>query len=173
MREEAMNCPLKSESTIDVLLDRAAGKLDRVRSARLEQHMLTCADCAAFLAGQTELWQALDAWEPEPVRMDFSRRLWQRIELDAVAPWYRKVADAFRLGVWKPALPLAAAVVLVATAFVMDHPGTVGVTPSANVVSAGISAIDADQVEKTLDDLQLLRQLDASASEPAGSKTAM
>src|SRR5580704_5380831 len=76
----AMNCPLKSEETIDVLLDYSAGRLDAARSTRFEQHRKTCADCETFLAGQTEVWQTLDEWQPEAVSLDFNRRLWQRID---------------------------------------------------------------------------------------------
>jgi hypothetical protein len=174
MKQQAMNCPLKSESTMDVLLDYSAGKLDRMRSASLERHMLLCAECSVFLAGQTDLWQTLDVWEPEPVSMDFNRRLWQRIDVEAAQPWYRKVGDFLRMGAWKPALPLTAAALLVATAFMMDHrgatPASQGVE-TASGMTAGVSPIDADQVEKALDDIQLLRQLDASAAEPNSSKT--
>jgi hypothetical protein len=177
MKEQTMTCPLQSESTIDVLLDYSAGKLDRARLASLENHMLTCAECSAFLAGQTDLWQTLDAWEPEPVSMDFNRRLWQRIDAEAALPWYRKLADAFSTGAWKPALPLAAAVLLVSTAFVMDHQRSVP-APHGSETASGVSAggsnaapLDADQVERTLNDIQLLGQLDASPAEPNSSKT--
>jgi len=169
MEKDAMDCPLKSETTLDVLLDHSAGKLDRVSAARLEQHKLVCAECSAFLAGQTDLWQTLDAWEPAPIAADFNRRLWQRIDTEAAAPWYRKLADALRMGVWKPALPLTAAVLLVTAGFMLDHPSA---GPASSVTqTAGASIIDADQVEKTLDDIQLLRQLDASAGEANSSKT--
>jgi hypothetical protein len=137
---------------------------------RFEQHLSTCAECAAFLAGQTEVWRALDAWEPEPISLDFNRQLWRRIDAAAAAPWYRKLADSLRLGAWKPALPLTAALFLVATAFMMDHPRAVPVTPSAGNAS-GVSVVEAEQVEKALDDIQLLRQLDAAAGTGTKSKT--
>jgi len=170
MRENVMDCPLKSEDTLDVLLDYSAGKLDRARTARLEQHKLVCAECSAFLAGQIDLWQTLDAWDPEPVTPDFNRRLWQRVDAEAAAPWYRKLADALSMGVWKPALPLTAAVLLVTAGFMLDHPSARPVTPAIETAS-GVSVIDADQVEQTLDDIQLLRQLDASSTDPNSSKT--
>jgi hypothetical protein len=165
-----MNCPLMSEDTFDVLLDYSAGKLDRIRSARLEQHKLVCAECSAFLAGQIDLWQTLDVWEPEQVAADFNRRLWQRIDGEAAAPWYRKLADALSMGMWKPAVPMAAAMVLVAAGFMLDHQGARPPAPAIEAASS-VSALDADQVEKTLDDIQLLSQLDASTAEPNSSKT--
>jgi len=175
-----MICPLKSEvngadvsgeDAVDVLLDYSAGRLDESRLALFERHIAVCAECSAFLAGQAEVWQTLDAWEPEPVSVDFNRRMWQKIDAAEAAPWYRKLADSLRFGAWKPALPLAAAVFLVTTGFMMDHQRTVSVAPNvAN--AAGVSVTEAEQVEKTLDDIQLLRQLDAAAgAEPNSSKT--
>ncbi len=172
-----MTCPIQSENTIDVLLDYSTGKLDRARLARLEQHLRTCAECSAFLAGQQDLWQTLDAWEPEPVSMDFNRRLWHRIDAEAARPWFTKLADLLRTGAWKPALPLAAAVLLVTTAFVMDHQRSVPAIPgfqTSSGASAGVSnaaPLDADQIEKTLNDIQLLGQLDTSSAVPNSSKT--
>jgi len=165
-----MKCPLQSEETIDVLLDYSAGRLDRLRSALLERHMDACPACAAFRLEQTALWNALDAWEPEPVSMNFNRRLWQRIDAIAAAPWYRRFADAVHFGAWKPAFPLAAAAVLIAAGFMLDHQSSVPTQNSA-AGAAGVSISEADQVERTLDDIQLLRQLDAASD--GGSKTAM
>ena len=170
MKQDAMDCPLQSENTLDILLDYSAGKLDRVRAAQFEQHQLVCAECSAFLAGQTDVWQTLDVWEPEPVSADFNRRLWQRIDAETSAPWYRKLADALRMGAWKPAIPLTAAVLLVTAGFMLDHQSARPVTPAMET-AGGVSVIDADQVEKTLDDIQLLGKLDASAAEPNSSRT--
>ena len=145
-----IECPLKSESSIaennlDLLLDYSAGRLDgeanQVRRMALEDHMTLCSDCSAFRVGQAEVWQALDAWEPEPVSMDFNRRLWQQIDAAAAAPWYRKLADSVRMGAWKPALPLTAAVFLVAAGFMMDHRTSVPGSESPSVaMTDGVSA---------------------------------
>jgi anti-sigma factor RsiW len=166
MTQVEMKCPLSREDTADVLLDYSARRLDKARAARLERHMESCEACAAFGVQQGALWSALDEWEPEPVSMDFNRRMWQKIDLLAAEPWYRRLADSLRFGAWKPAIPLAAAVLLVATAFVMDHSGTVAQTHD-------VSITEVDQVEKTLDDVQLLKQFDSTVTETGASKTAM
>jgi len=166
MTQVEMKCPLSREDTADVLLDYSARRLDKARAARLERHMESCEACAAFSVQQGALWSALDEWEPEPVSMDFNRRMWQNIDLLAAEPWYRRLADSLRFGAWKPAIPLAAAVLLVATAFVMDHSGTVAQTHD-------VSITEVDQVEKTLDDVQLLKQFDSTVTETGASKTAM
>lgn len=165
-----MNCPLLSEHTADVLLDYSAGQLDAMLTAELETHMLSCARCAAFKTEQADVWAALDLWEPAPVSMSFNRRLWQKIEEAASDSWYRKLADAMRFGAWKPVFPLAAAVFVVAAGFVFDHQGPVTTTPNT-VSNAGVSMTEVDQVEKTLDDLQLLRQFDAVSAGVATNPT--
>lgn len=174
MTQVEMKCPLSREDTTDVLLDYSAGRLDKSRASLLERHMETCDACAAFRVQQGALWSALDEWEAEPLGMDFNRRMWQKIDLLEVAPWYRRLADSLRLGAWKPAIPLAAAVVLVATAFVMDHSGTSSSrSHESGAVSPSVSVTEVDQVEKTLDDVQLLKQFDSTVTETGAPKTAM
>jgi hypothetical protein len=43
---------------------------------------------------------------------------------------------------------------MIAAGFLLDHPGT-------RTSATGVSVREADQVEQTLDDIQLLHQLDA------------
>jgi anti-sigma factor RsiW len=148
-----MTCPMQTEET-DLLLDYSAGRLDARRAAVLAQHMETCSECATFRQEQKAVWDALDLWEPAPVSLDFNRRLWQRIGAAAAAPWYTSLAESLRFTNWKPVIPLTAAVLLIAAGFMLDHPGV-------RNPGAGISVKEADQVEQTLDDIQLLNQLDA------------
>jgi anti-sigma factor RsiW len=148
-----MTCPLQTEQT-DLLLDYSAGRLDATRTAFLEQHLENCPDCAAFRMEQTAVWEALDTWEPAPVSVDFNRRLWQRIDAVAAAPpWYRNFGYR-NFAHWKPVVPLTAALLLIAAGFLFDHPGSRNSVP-------GVSVKEADQVEQTLDDIQLLHQLDS------------
>ena len=155
-----MNCPLKTplntEDTADLLLDYAARRLDSEKKALLERHMRECRECAALRLEQTIVWDALDAWDPMPVSIDFNRRLWQRIDAMEPAPWYERLAESFRLANWKPAFTLALATLIVAAGFMLDHPG------NRAPVMPGVSASEAEQVEQTLEDLQLLHQFDTA-----------
>lgn len=161
-----MNCPLQNPATADILLDYAAGRLDAVRATGLERHIAACSRCAAFGIEQTAVWDALDAWHPAPVSTDFNRRLWHRIDA-ANVPWYRALAGWLRRTSWKPAIPLAAALVVIATGLLVEHPGA-KVSP---VPGVSVSVTEADQVEQTLEDIQLLNQLDvATAPNNATSK---
>jgi len=164
-----MNCPLRRVETTDLLLDYSARRLDAARAAALGRHVEVCAECGAFLAGQMAVWDALDEWTPPPVSMDFNRRLWQRIDRAAELPWYRSLIAALRAANWKPVFPMAAAVLVIAGGFLLDHRGERAVTP--NAATPGVSIIEADQLEQTLDDIQLLRQLDSVT--PSGSAKTM
>jgi anti-sigma factor RsiW len=149
-----MNCLYKSD---EALLDYTAGRMNADKMAALDLHMQTCPDCAALRFEQTAVWDALDAWEPAPVSVDFNRRLWQRIDAADAAPWYQRLADSFRFGNWKPAFALTAAMVVIAAGFILDHPAELRQATSAE----GVSTTEAEQVEQTLDDLQLLHQFDS------------
>jgi hypothetical protein len=148
-----VTCPVKTNEA-DLLLEYSAGRLDAPRAAGLEHHLKTCLQCASFLREQTAVWNALDLWEPAPVSLDFNRRLWQRIE---ATPWYAGLFEAIRFANWKPALPLSAALLMIAAGFMLDHPGRRKPVP-------GVSVKEATQVEQALEDIQLLHQLDSVVS---------
>lgn len=162
-----MNCPIRTEETAELLLAYTARRLDPAKTAILESHMDVCPECAEFRVRQELVWQALDAWDAPPVTSDFNRRLYQRIEFEAAAPWYRRLFTTPWV-MWKPAIPLACAALVVVAGFVFDHP--VSVNSPAAPPSIRVSVTEAEQVENTLDDLQLLRQLDSSTA-PAPSET--
>jgi anti-sigma factor RsiW len=161
-----MTCPLRTEET-DLLLDYSAGRLDAARTAILARHMESCPDCASFRMEQKTVWDALDTWEPAPVSMDFNRRLWQRIEAAAAAPWYKNLGESIRFANWKPVIPLTAAILVIAAGFLLDHPGA-----RTNSVP-GVSVKEANQVEQTLDDIQLLDQLDVVIPVSTGKSKSM
>ncbi len=160
-----MTCPFETQET-DLLLDYSAGRLSAPLRASLAQHMDSCAACASFRREQAAVWDALDLWEPAPVSVDFNRNLWRRIDAAAAAPWYKKLADALQLANWKPVLPLTAAVALIAAGFLLDHPG-------ARKAESGFTLNEAQQVEQTLDDIQLLHQLDGGGVAPDGNSKTM
>jgi hypothetical protein len=114
------------------------------------RHVAGCAQCAAFRMDHEALWNLLDEWQPAPVSVDFNRRFWQQAETVRAGAW-RRVLDAMRT-VWAPAIPLAAMALLIGAAFLYDHPVAPPVSHSK----------DVEQVERTLDDIQLLGQFDSA-----------
>ncbi len=94
---------------------------------------------------QETLLRLLDEFEAPPVSLDFNRRLWQKLEA-APPPSFWDLARTWL----KPAIPLAVIAALVIAGFTFDHrPATPGMT-----------TLDADRMERTLEDIQLLGQFE-------------
>ena len=156
-----MTCPSRRGDTT-LLLDYAFGRLARGQAALLAQHASECSDCAATLVEYSSISGALDLWEAPAISTQFNRRLWDRIERAASVTWYMRAAEWFRPRSLKPAIPVAAAALVFAAVFFFDRTVRMANTPT----TGGVTAIEADQAERTLDDLQLISQFDAAVDAP-------
>lgn len=137
-----MNCPL--------LVTNEPGELLGQLAPETELHVAECARCAAFRMEHAALWGLLDEWQAEPVSADFNRRFWRSAEASQPGG-FRSVLRALRT-VWAPAIPLVAMALLVAAGFLFDH----------RAAPPAPHAKDAEQVERALDDIQLLGQFDSA-----------
>jgi anti-sigma factor RsiW len=158
------NCP-----TEDMLLDYAAGRLNRAQASVFEAHAEHCARCAAMRMSQAAVWQSLDEWKAAAVSDGFNRELWRRIDEDArQSSWTRELAAALQFSFWKRLAPLAVAMAVIVTAFVFDHSGKQpGRIQSNSPSSIVVTASEADQLDRALDDIQLLHEVDAATAAPA------
>jgi anti-sigma factor RsiW len=159
-----MKCPMESGGNAGYLLDYASGKLPAEARAQMAEHVASCPVCRAFAGGQQAIWQALDAWEPAAVSLDFDRRLYARIE-QQVSWWTRLTRPLNPL--FRHAIPVAAAagVVLVA-GLMMNRPADIPATP---VPKSAQVELQPEQVEHALDDMEMLRELNhlvPAAAEP-------
>lgn len=161
-----MICPIESRHP-ETLLDYVAGTLDARTVRTLEEHFAVCAECASSVADQSAIWAALDNWEAPAVSADFDRRLYHRIGQTAHGSWWQRSTQALRNLSLLQALPLMASVCLLLIAgLIAEYP-----RPAAPV--AGHPIVRASQLEKTLDDLDLLRQLGTSDSAESAHPNAM
>lgn len=152
-----MDCPIRSKENREWLLDYAAGRLDRQHAGMVEQHMEGCTDCVRFVAEQRVVWDALGQWEPKEISADFNRRLYQKIEQAKPASWLQLF--------WRPLMPVVAACLLIVAGVALHTPAA---KPIANGPQANVESVEPEQVERTLDDLQMLREL---ALTPQEAKT--
>lgn len=152
-----MKCPfgLSESENAELLLDYCARRLDPEKAAILDAHMNVCEACRRLRDGQQALWASLDQWEAAEVTADFDRRLYRRIEAEeARANWWQRAASPLRSLFVRPALPLTATAGLVLAVGFLLH------QPAKPPVSADPApAADVEQVERTLEDLEMLRQL--------------
>lgn len=162
MKNTHMICPLQTGNE-DVLLDYCARSLDAGRRALLEQHMSHCAECASMARQQAAVWNALDAYDADPISTGFDQALFARIEAaERVSPWQRlwtSVQDYLQgQPVWKPVLSLAAASAVLAVVFLVQDDHT---HSGAHHAKAVVDVRDIEQAERALEDLEMLRQLES------------
>ena len=157
-----MHCPIQNGENAEVLLDYCARKLSPTAAAELEGHMEACPDCRSFSLAQRHVWSALDVWESQPVSQDFDRRLYARIDqFENRSWWQRWTGDCFA---WRPALSLgAAACGALAVALVVHNPVSQPVV-EPQFQGTKIETVEPEQVERALEDLEMLKQLSPSTN---------
>jgi Putative zinc-finger len=166
-----MNCPPKTGEGAEVFIAYTARTLPAETEEALQQHLKECADCRRTAQAQCAVWSALDAWSPAAVSSNFDEKLYARIAAEAQKPWWRRVLSGnLDRGLsmdwsWKPAMPVAAACAALLAAFVLqspvpEHQAQVGVQPK----------VDIEQVERALDDIDMLKQLGLAAVFPPDDK---
>lgn len=138
---------------------RAGRELDTAAAQALEQHLAECAPCRLMAAQQAALWKALDRWQAPAVSLDFDRRLYRRIDAEMHASWWQRVSRGLSLIPLHQVLPVTAlAGLLLMAGLILHEPGKVAGVPRHT------ETVRADQVERTLDDMELLRQFSAANS---------
>ncbi len=164
-----MNCPIRTGQGAEYFIAYGARTLSPDAQASLEFHMLECAECRRMAEAQVSVWSALDVWDPVAMPPDFNQqrfdqKLYARIAADEQRPWYRRAFD-FNLN-WslRPAMPVAAACTAVIAAFLLRAP-LMDQKPSAPTASTSASkSVDIEQVERALDDIDMLKQLGVAPS---------
>ncbi len=151
------------------MLDYSAGRLDGERAALIERHMETCPDCARFVEAQRVVWNALSQWEPRDLSPDFDRRLYRKIEQAKPASWLGRLFGPLH-PLWRPVVPLAAACLLIVAGVALHTPQAV-LHPGSS--QARVESIEPEQVERTLDDMQMLRELAPAPRQEANTPKSM
>ncbi len=159
-------CPVQGQESAGLLLEYLDRQLEPELAARIERHIAQCGDCQSVAAAQAAVWDALDRWEPAPVSADFDERLFARIESERLRPagFWSRLRSAWSGpldALFRPAVPVAAACALLVGVFFFRPAAEVPV--AAPAVQA--ESIDMEQVEKTLADVDVLRQLEGSLAD--------
>ena len=154
-----MECPIQTRGKKDLLLDYCSHSLDAKAADEVEAHLAVCPQCKAWTDAHMRTWSLLDDWQAAPVSPDFERKLRERIALleEQPTPWWRTAWRSFTARGLKPALAGALVVVLILATLLFVRPRHVPAQPT----------IDADHLEKALDDVDMLRQVDAPSDAAA------
>jgi hypothetical protein len=158
-----MRCPVLHKENTEIILDYCARTLSPEMTLEFERHMAVCGDCRVFASSQQVVWSALDEWEAAPVSADFDRKLYARIEEHENSGWWKKLA-AWTFATpfsWASSVaPIAMACVTLAAAVMFYMPVERPVGPEARQNQSKVeSTDDVYQVERTLDDIEMFKQL--------------
>lgn len=165
-----MKCPVECHENSDLLLAYCSRTLDPETAEILEAHVARCPACAEFAAGQRAVWEALDAWEAAPPPADFDRRLYRRI--GERVSWWERMSRPLRPVLARQGLPIAAAAcLLVVAGILLERPASIPGDAAAG--SPQVEGVQPDQVEHTLEDIEMLRQLQILSRGDAGSSGSM
>jgi hypothetical protein len=166
------NCLIGGQENAGVLLAWLEKRLPAETALALERHAAVCEGCRKMMEGQRAVWRALEDWDAEPVAADFDRKLYRAIEEEDERSWMQRLLDPiFRPAVpfaIRPAVPLAATTLALGALLLFQAPGNID--PGKR---AGIEAPDAEQVEHTLDDLEMLRMLEGQLSSGGAAKSSL
>jgi anti-sigma-K factor RskA len=151
-----MDCLLNTRNGAETLLEYCAGTLGATQVAEFEAHLTECAECRRVVEAQRSVWIALDHYAVPEVSSNFDQRLYAGIARLDAAPWWRKAWQsmfdpALPWAAWKPAVSLAAACAVLAVGFLVRLP-----EPSDPGKQARVEAVDIEQVEQALEDLDML-----------------
>jgi len=150
-RSQEMTCPQNTGDAAEWIVAYAARTLDSGKEAAFERHLESCASCREMAAAQRAVWSALDALPPLPVSSNFDSKLYQRIAEEQRLAWWQRFSQAHWS--WRPAMPVAAACAVLIVAFLVKNAG-----PSNTPQQQPQPQLQIDQVERALDDMDMLKQ---------------
>lgn len=172
-----MKCPTERNEDAEVLLDYCAQRLNPKDAASVEQHLAVCDRCTRLVNAQRAVWEALDHWEPAAVSTDFNRRLYARIDAEEaesgmLTKLVRTAAARCSLVSWRPLVPVAAICAVLIAALFINTPN-IRSTGHPREPEVRFEKVDIEQVERTLDDLDMLKQLSPAVAPPNASTHSM
>lgn len=166
-----MDCPMKAAGGEGVILAYAGRSLGPDETVEFERHLGECAECRRIAAAQREVWSALDGWAAPPISENFDARLFARIAGQERWNWRSRLVVSLRGIGFRPMVPVAAACAAVMGVFLLRTPQIPSHPAPAQAQTQAIDAqqkVEVNQVERGLDDMDMLRQLGGLAPAQGG-----
>ena len=157
-------CLLNEAERAEILLAAGCGvgELSGVQAA----HVRLCGSCSEACARQAALWKTLGDWTLPEISSNFNRDLYAKIDLLSQQSWVDRIASRMRTWLAQPALAVATVALVLTAGFVFDHSAG-----KAHLPAVVVSTTEAEQVEKTLEDMEMLRLFDVNADDKEAAKS--
>ena len=153
-----MDCPQQNSDGVELIVSYAARTLDTANEAAFERHLEVCASCREMVIAQRTVWSALDELTPLPVSSNFDAKLYQRIAEEQQYTWWQRLSRANWS--WRPAMPAAAACAVLIVALLVKNSG-----PTVVPQQPAQPNLQIEQVQRALDDMDMLKQVGEAALE--------
>jgi hypothetical protein len=156
-----MRCPVQ-DGHPELWLEYCARTLDPGTAALLSHHMDSCRDCRRLAEAQQFVWSALDSWKPPRISRSFDDVLFTTIAADQITRQRnRRFGDVRN---WRPALPIAVACGLMTLMFLLPRSREVQQGPVLLNEATHEDVIDAEQLDRAVEDMEMLRQFSTVAA---------
>lgn len=152
------------EQVLDRILDPTGTPLNKADQLEFECWLQQEPELRSMFEQQQALFQTMDLWESEEPSASFDQGVYARIQLDAESqPFWRR----FLFASWKPALAagIAAAALLIGVYRSPEAP------PQEIAVKAAPDAAYYEEIERALDDMEMLVDFDAFPELPAPGRS--
>jgi anti-sigma factor RsiW len=167
-----MECLRQNERGAEVMVAYVARQLEPTAQIELERHLTACAVCRNWAAEQQAVWDALDAWTPALVSADFDEKLYSRIAEDERGQTgWRRFSRINWTWAFRPAIPVAAACAVLVALFVLRGPLEEPQAQPGHEQQVAIEQkVSIEQVQRALDDVDMLKQLSLTATAQASGR---
>ncbi len=149
-----MRCPVQ-QGDPEIVLNFCTRKLDPDTAAIFRKHVVLCPECRDFVDAQEEIWRELDRLEPCVISPDFDARLYARIEAEEARSWRTRLFG--RVPTRQGALALTAVCATVVAALFL-RPSAERGTDRERRETVRIEALEPEQIDRTIEDMEMLRQ---------------
>lgn len=147
-------------------VDYVAGRVDASQAAAMAAHAVGCPACQREMAEQAAVWAALEEYSPAAVSADFDARLYARIARSEAQGegWMSRLVRSMTAS-WRPAMAVSGVCAVLLMAVMLRTPETnpASVTAMPAVEKAQSEPVDLETLESALEDLEMLKVVDAGA----------
>ena len=152
------------EEAVDLILKTGGGPPQGSPQHReLMRFLETCPETRALYERQRAVWGALDLWEPVEPSRHFDRRLRERVdELANQGPWRLRMFTT-----WRPAFAAGLAALLIAAVGVVQQRPDAAAGTELAVVESVDDELYLEQLNRALDDIEMLADFDVVVDGPA------
>ncbi len=166
-----MQCPMQNNEATGFLLDYCDRKLDAANAALVEKHLQICGSCRELVEAQSAVYKSLQAWSAIDASPDFNRRLYARIEAEkrksGILRLAAMLAERWSLLPRRRVAAFVAVCALLLAAIWIHAP--LNSQNGEQEPQAKARPVDVEQVERTLQDLDMLHQLNPTFAPEANS----